>query len=55
MDGPQTKKQQRNRDKATMEYKRAGKGARAIEKNQELSIFRNYPPALQSALVRKRI
>jgi hypothetical protein len=31
---PQTKKQQKNRDKGTMEYKRAGKGARAIMNNQ---------------------
>jgi hypothetical protein len=31
---PQTKKQQKNRDKGLMEYKRAGKGARAIENNQ---------------------
>ena len=54
MDGPQTKKQQKNREKGSMEYKRAGKGVRAIEKNQELSTFRNYPSALQSALVKKR-
>ena len=55
MDEPKTKKQQKNRDKDAIEYKRAGKGVRAIEKNQELSTFRNYSPALQSALVKKRI
>jgi hypothetical protein len=35
MDGPQTKKQQKNRNKGDMEHTRAGKGVRAIIKNQE--------------------
>ena len=35
MDNPQTKKQQKNKDKNAMEYKRSGKGARAIVSNQE--------------------
>jgi hypothetical protein len=42
MDQPQTKKQQHKdrKDKGSMEFKRAGKGARAIEKNQERSLTR---------------
>jgi hypothetical protein len=32
---PQTKKQQKNKTKNDTEYKRAGKGVRAIIKNQE--------------------
>jgi hypothetical protein len=32
---PQTKKQQKNKTKNDAEYKRAGKGVRAIIKNQE--------------------
>jgi hypothetical protein len=34
MDSPQTKKQQKNKSKNAMEFKRAGKGARFIEANQ---------------------
>jgi len=34
MDSPQTKKQQKNKNKNAMEFKRAGKGARFIEANQ---------------------
>ena len=42
MDPPQTKKQQHKckKDKGSMEFKRAGKGARAIEKNQERGLIR---------------
>jgi hypothetical protein len=35
MEDPRTKKQQKNKNKGDMEYKRSGKGARAIIKNQE--------------------
>jgi len=35
MDNPQTKKQKINKNKNAAEHKRAGKGARAIMKNQE--------------------
>lgn len=35
MDSPQTKKQQKNKSKNDAEHKRAGKGVRAIIKNQE--------------------
>jgi len=37
MDSPQTKKQQQNRYKGSMEFKRKGKGARAIEARQNLT------------------
>jgi hypothetical protein len=34
MDTPLTKKQQKNKNKNAMEFKRAGKGVRFIEANQ---------------------
>ena len=40
MDGPQTKKQQKNKNKGNGEYKRAGKGVRAILASQQLSTNR---------------
>jgi hypothetical protein len=40
MDNPQTKKQQKNKSKGDAEYKRAGKGGRAIIANQELYVNR---------------
>jgi len=41
MDSPQTKKQQINKGKDSMEFKRKGKGSRAIIKSQELSLNKN--------------
>jgi len=43
MDSPQTKKQQKNKNKNDPEYKRAGKGARFIEANQILNVKRKQP------------
>jgi hypothetical protein len=37
---PQTKKQQKNKCKNDAEYKRAGKGVRAIIKNQEKKLLK---------------